>query len=79
MMFNRDMTVAEITQHLESTGAFESEEFGFAQELAMHFGFVFTDDDATQMACSNKQLYVLMKALGYKRVAREVPAPLPRV
>lgn len=74
-MFDKDMSVEEITQHLEASRAFDSEEFGFAQELAMHFGFVFTDDDATQMACSNKQLYVLMKALGYERIAREIPAP----
>jgi hypothetical protein len=58
-----------------SQNAFETEEFGFAQELAMQYGFEYTDDDATQMRCTNKQLFTLMKALGYQRVARVRPAP----
>lgn len=71
----QQMTPEEFAAFLESQNAFETEEFGFAQEAAMQYGFEFTDDDATQMRCTSKQLFTLMKALGYHRVAREVPAP----
>ncbi len=68
------MTPEQLHAHLEKTGAFETEEFGFAQECALQYGFEFTDDDATQMSCSARQLFTLMKALGYHRVAKVVPA-----
>lgn len=67
----QQMTPEQYMRHLEKIGAFDTEEFGFAQELALHFGFEFIDEDATVFRCTNKQLFALMKALGYNRVARE--------
>lgn len=72
------MTPEQFAAHLERTGAFDTEEFGFAQEMALQYGFDYTNDDASEMKCSAKQLFTLMKALGYHRVARVIPAPTPR-
>lgn len=68
------MTPEQFAAFLERIGAFETEEFGFAQECALQYGFEYVDDDATLMQCTNKQLYTLMKALGYFRIAKVVPA-----
>lgn len=71
----QQMSPEEFAAFLDGQNAFETEEFGFAQEMAMQYGFEYTDDDATQFKCSAKQLFTLMKALGYHRVARVIPAP----
>lgn len=51
----------------KSTGGFDSEEFGFAQEIAMQYGADYLDDDATVFRMSAEHIYVLMKAMGYQR------------
>ena len=70
----QQMTPDQLQAHLEKTGAFETEEFGFAQECAMQYGFEIVDDDGDVLQCTTRQLFTLMKALGYHRVARVHPA-----
>lgn len=54
---------------LDAAGAFDTEEFGFAQELVAQYGGTHIDGDATVFAISTKDMYVLMKVLGYGKVA----------
>lgn len=64
------VTPQKLMEVLRSNGAFETEEFGFAQEMALQFGFEYADEDCTVMQCTPEQLFGLMKALGYVHVSR---------
>jgi hypothetical protein len=52
---------------MEAKGDFDKEEFGFAQELIDQYGGDLVDDDAEVYKIQAKDLYVVMKMLGYGR------------
>jgi len=55
----------EMLARFEKQGQFETEGFGFAQELVSQYGGDYIDDDATIFKISAKDLYVLMRIIGY--------------
>lgn len=55
----------EMLARFEKQGQFETEGFGFAQELVSQYGGDYIDDDATIFKISAKDLYVLMRVIGY--------------
>jgi hypothetical protein len=50
---------------MEQTGAFDTEEFGFAQEMATQYGASHVDDDADIFIITARDLYVMMRTIGY--------------
>ena len=51
---------------MADTDNHDTEEFGFAQEMALEHGARYLDDDAEMFVITAKDLYTLMLALGYK-------------
>ncbi len=60
-------TAKRLLDELNQAGAFNSEEFGFAQEMILQYGGTYIDDDAEIVGISAKDLFVVMKVLGYGR------------
>lgn len=56
----------QLHDQMAATGDFESEGFGFAQEVASQYGADHLDADATILRISARELYVLMRAMGYR-------------
>lgn len=52
-----------------ASGDLQSEEFGFAMEMAYQYGAVHVDGDASIVAMREQDLFVMMKLLGYGRKA----------
>lgn len=57
----------ELRAQMEAAGDFETEEFGFAQQLVDQYGGEHIDDNAEVYKIHVKDLYVIMKMLGYSR------------
>lgn len=58
-------------EQFEKIGQFDTEEFGFAQELVSQYGGDYVDDDAEVFQITAKHLYVMMKVLGYGRLSEK--------
>jgi hypothetical protein len=68
----------ETRAEFEQQGEFEKEEFFFSQELVSQYGGDYIDDDATIFKISAKDLYVLLKVIGYGRVSETLPHAFTR-
>lgn len=64
--FKCDHAKAKRAYH-EAEGTFETEDFHFAIEMALQYGAAHVDDDATVLQISDRDLYVIMKVLGWSR------------
>ena len=66
-------------EEFEKVGQFDTEEFGFAQELVSQYGGNYVDDDAEVFQITAKHLYVIMKVLGYGRLSEKQDKPERRL
>lgn len=56
----------QLLAEMEADGSFESEDFGYAQELVTQYGGDYVDDAAEIFQISAKDMFVIMKMLGYR-------------